>query len=257
VPRAPALALALAVLVASPAAAGAQQDADEFPGGEFFYDAGAIGFVYAPLALVAAAELAWDPPLMPRLFDDPDSDNPDFENTIPELYVGLGGALLATSLFASCEEGRWFHVEGMAQSISTTLAISSVAKNIFGRRRPHWTAESTDRDHRRSFPSSHASTAFSLSTYGCLFLHRDGELGWVRTPLCAGLAAVAGLVAYSRVGDRRHHRSDVLAGALVGVVTSTSFFVWQESRYDHAREGEDAAAETAGFPVGLGWAGSF
>ena len=255
-PRAPALALALAVLVASPAAAVAQE-ADEFPGGEFFYDAGAIGFVYAPLAIVATAELAWDPPQMPRLFDDPLNEDPAFENTVPELYVGLGGAILATGLFASREEGRWFHVKGMAQSISTTLAISSVAKNIFGRRRPHWTPESTDRDHRRSFPSSHASTTFSLATYGCLFLHRDGGLDWIDTPLCAGLAAVAGLVAYSRVGDRRHRRSDIIAGALVGVVTSTSFFVWQESRYDRALEGEDTGTETTGFPVGLGWAGSF
>jgi membrane-associated phospholipid phosphatase len=242
-------------VVAAPAAAAAQ-DADEFPGAELFYDAGAIGFVYAPLALVATAELAFDPPLAPRWFSDPEADVPEFKNTVPELYVGVGGALLATGLFVTKADGRWFHVKGMAQSITTTLAISSLAKNVFGRRRPHWTSESIDRDHRRSFPSSHASTTFSLSTYGCLFLHRDGELGRVRTPLCAGLAAVAGLVAYSRVIDRRHHRSDVLAGALLGVVTSTGFFVWQESRYSRAT-GAAEPGESTGFPLGLGWAGSF
>jgi membrane-associated phospholipid phosphatase len=73
-----------------------------------------------------------------------------------------------------------------------------------------------------SFPSGHTGTAFAF--FGVpLFAHRPRGR-W------ALLAAVA--IAWSRVYLNVHHLSDVMAGALIGLITA--FFVWErlEPRVD-------------------------
>jgi undecaprenyl-diphosphatase len=57
-----------------------------------------------------------------------------------------------------------------------------------------------------SFPSGHATTAFTAATL---------LAGRATTPLWFGLAAA---VSASRVYTRMHHASDVLAGAALGLV---------------------------------------
>lgn len=223
----------LSVLVVA-APASAQDDPDEFPGGELFYSADTIGLVYAPLAIVAAVELGLEPPETPRLFSPDEGGAPSFDNTVPEIYVGLAGAAIAAGIFIPEREGRWYHVKGMSQAVSLTLALTSIGKNVFGRHRPHWSPETSSiEDTRRSFPSGHSSTGFSIATYGCLFLHREGA-GIVEGIACASLLAAAGLTAYSRVRDNRHHWSDVIAGASLGVVVSSSMFAISELRYRDA-----------------------
>jgi membrane-associated phospholipid phosphatase len=239
--------LVIAAIVAVAAPAAAQNDPDDFPGGGYFYDAGAIGLVYVPIAVVAAVELGFDPPDIPRWFStDPGGASP-VGNTVPEISVALGGAAIAAVMFGTIREGRWFHLEGMAQSMAVTLAITSVGKNLFGRRRPHWIADSLDPDLRRSFPSGHSSTAFSIATYGCLFLHREAELDAVRGLSCAALLAAAGLTAYSRIRDNRHHLGDVIAGGALGNGASLIAFILQETRYRNRSD------EVAGARVGAGW----
>lgn len=240
-----ALAIVAAMSIAAPAAA--QEDADDFPGGEYFYDAGAVGLVYAPLAIMAAIELGLDPPRSPRLFSSSEGGARRSGDTVPEPYVGIGGALLATAIFVPNREGRWFHIEGMAQSLSLTLMFTSIGKNLFGRHRPHWSASTDDNpDTRRSFPSGHSSTAFSIASYACLFLNRDG-LDLVGALGCSGALAAAGLTAYSRIRDHRHHLTDVLAGGLLGTGMSMTTFIIQETRYRDRRDPASAR-------VGAGWA---
>lgn len=73
-----------------------------------------------------------------------------------------------------------------------------------------------------SFPSGHTGAAFAL--FGIL-LFADRRHGW-----WALLAATA--IAWSRIYSNAHHLSDVMVGALVGLVTAS--FVWEriEPRVD-------------------------
>ena len=93
-----------------------------------------------------------------------------------------------------------------------SILVNGVVKSFFRRRRPEWLSE-IPRPHRlrhprsSSFPSGHASAAFTAAT----LLAEDDPL-W---PLYYGAAAV---VASSRTYVKIHHASDVVAGAVTGLV---------------------------------------
>jgi membrane-associated phospholipid phosphatase len=63
-----------------------------------------------------------------------------------------------------------------------------------------------------SFPSGHSTQAFSLATV----LSEYGDSPWVSV----GAYAFASLVALSRIEQRAHHVSDVVAGAAIGTLTA-------------------------------------
>ncbi|BFZ54795.1 hypothetical protein PYCC9005_001832 [Savitreella phatthalungensis] len=94
----------------------------------------------------------------------------------------------------------------------------------------------------RSFPSGHSSSAFAGLGFGALWLggqvglvappphrHTHGGVGvggqlrrprmW-RTFLCLGPLWLAVYIAASRVADHRHHTSDVVVGAVVGLAAA-------------------------------------
>lgn len=101
-------------------------------------------------------------------------------------------------------------------------------------------------DGRWSFPSGHASTAFSLISYAVIYMiwtsyWRVGTYRYslstsklVRLRKEIGSALVllwimllwtfAWAVGASRITDFKHHASDVIAGALLGIVIATSTF---------------------------------
>jgi membrane-associated phospholipid phosphatase len=88
--------------------------------------------------------------------------------------------------------------------------VNGPVKSLFRRHRPAWEQERPRRLRRprtSSFPSGHASAAFTAA--GVL---SQGDPLW---PL---YYALAGVVASSRVYVKIHHPSDVVAGALLGVV---------------------------------------
>jgi len=93
-----------------------------------------------------------------------------------------------------------------------SLIVNQGIKRLFRRTRP---TESGDprfpvrRPSTSAFPSGHASAAFFAAT---LLTAWDG---WAFAPLWFGLAAVVGV---SRAYVRIHHPSDVVGGAVVGVV---------------------------------------
>ena len=81
-------------------------------------------------------------------------------------------------------------------------AYTSVVKVAVGRERPN-------REDTRSFPSGHASNAFTLATVV------ERHYGWK-----AGLPAyaLASAVAVSRLQRNKHYLSDVMAGATLGYI---------------------------------------
>lgn len=99
-----------------------------------------------------------------------------------------------------------------------SLIVNQGLKRLFRRQRP--TTGGDERFNVRtpvtsSFPSGHASSAFFAATLLTQILVDTGS-SWL--PWSIGLYALAVLVALSRVMVRLHHLSDILGGAVVGVV---------------------------------------
>lgn len=109
-----------------------------------------------------------------------------------------------------------------AEHVAVALLASGVAngtlKMAVGRERPGFTND-PDRfrpvnvkDRWQSFPSGHATVAFSLAAS----ISEEA-----REPLVTvATYGTAALVGWSRIYEDRHWTSDVVAGALVGIVTS-------------------------------------
>jgi membrane-associated phospholipid phosphatase len=90
--------------------------------------------------------------------------------------------------------------------------VTPVLKRTFGRARPSQ-GEGAHSFHplkgsAESFPSGHATNAFAFAT--AVAGHYDG---WLVPTIVYGIATG---VAFSRVNDRAHFPSDVVAGALIG-----------------------------------------
>ncbi|MDP8012578.1 MAG: phosphatase PAP2 family protein [Nanoarchaeota archaeon] len=92
--------------------------------------------------------------------------------------------------------------------------LSESAKALFKEKRPEAATKrsfyrKTFRLNRRSFPSSHSAIAIFFPTF--LF----------GTELFFPLLAIGILIAYSRIYIKSHYLTDVLAGALIGVIVGT------------------------------------
>ena len=100
-------------------------------------------------------------------------------------------------------EGLW----QLAKSEAATLTITEVLKATVHEARPNG-------QDQRSFPSRHASVAFSAAQ----FMQIRG--GWAY-----GIPAyiVAAAVAADRVQLREHYTKDVIVGAIVGIASSAYF----------------------------------
>jgi len=132
---------------------------------------------------------------------------------------------------------------------SLTRFATECLKNRIGRLRPDFlarckwdaaakacTGKSVNiLDGRRSFPSGHSSTAFAGMTFLSLWLAGQ-TAAWCFAAPVSGRAATASRlgrftlallplayaiwVAVSRLEDNRHHKEDVIAGALIGALCS-------------------------------------
>ena len=156
----------------------------------------------------------------------------DFDEAVDRKVDDLRGhKVLDKVMYGASELGDWsfvWHLLGTAQAAlpgrdplsavrlsailgAESLLVNGGVKSMFRRRRPVW---ETDRPrphrvrtpHSSSFPSGHASAAFTAA----------GVLGQ-GDPLWPVYYGVAALVASSRVYVKMHHASDVLAGAAIGV----------------------------------------
>jgi membrane-associated phospholipid phosphatase len=140
------------------------------------------------------------------------------------LPVGAaGGALLARDSKGLAQ---------LAESYAASMAVVYVLKPLVDRNRPY--------GGRRSFPSGHATSAFA----GAAFLQM--RYGWA---LGLPAYAVAAYVAYSRVEADRHHTSDVVAGAAIGIASNLVF----TRRREHVAVAFDLRPGHVGTSIAIAW----
>jgi hypothetical protein len=129
-----------------------------------------------------------------------------------KLWLGSASAL---AVFGG-DQGRRAALNGIASLALTSALVNAVLKPLWGRRRPERVehrlpfARRVRMPRSRSFPSGHAASGFAFATGVASEAPVPGGL----------LAALAALVAYSRVHTGVHYPSDVVAGAVIGVALS-------------------------------------
>lgn len=110
-------------------------------------------------------------------------------------------------------------------SYTTAACFSTVIKYSIDRQRPFVTyhfIEKLSTGGSPSFPSGHTTEAFAIATAICLCYPR-----WYLVMIFYGWALI---VAYSRISLGVHYPSDVLAGMLVGLISSTLCFYFINKR---------------------------
>ncbi|WP_409239916.1 phosphatase PAP2 family protein [Streptomyces sp. PA5.6] len=127
-----------------------------------------------------------------------------------KLWCGTA-LLLAT---AQGRRGRKAAAAGMAALAVAQLLSNAVCKQLADRPRPprHWFAHDkvNDRPDSSSFPSGHTAAAVAFTA----------AIAPV-APLAGAVCTLpAGLVAVERVHSGAHYPSDVLAGAVIGVISA-------------------------------------
>lgn len=105
------------------------------------------------------------------------------------------------------------------ESISYSGILVMTARILAGRERPYsnkgpwkWTGPTLDNE-IQSFPSGHTTVAFAFSTV----LAEYFDSIWFRI----GFYGMTGLTAYARVLNNQHWFSDVIVGALFGILSGT------------------------------------
>jgi len=131
----------------------------------------------------------------------------------------------------------WVYILLSLVTLALTDSISTLLKDVFGRLRPcydgeigPWIRQLTGCGGLYSFPSSHAANHFGLAT--CWYVSVASLTGkkW------KFLWIWAALVCYAQIYVGKHFPSDILAGALLGVLIATlvlgtrSFFEFQAGR---------------------------
>ncbi|HEX2094881.1 MAG TPA: phosphatase PAP2 family protein [Longimicrobiaceae bacterium] len=161
-----------------------------------------------------------------------------------ELLPALAGVYLAGKLAGS---GR---VSASAAHVAAAVLAGGVPnaalKFTVGRERPSVTDDPhryfpfSSKNARQSFPSGHVVVVFAAADA----LSREAGRPWV-SALGYGTAA---LVAWSRVYDDKHWTSDVVGGAIIGVLSSRAALGLLHRRFPH--EGTDAPRVALG-PGGI------
>ena len=169
----------------------------------------------------------------PRSLTDLLSRVREFDERVDSSFDALRGHKTADRAFyAASELGDFsliWHLFGVARGLQSdrkaneairmsavlaaeSVLVNGVIKSFFRRRRPEWIGEAP-RPHKlrrprsSSFPSGHASAAF---TAAALLAEDD--------PLWPLYYAAAAFVASSRTYVKIHHASDVVAGAVTGMI---------------------------------------
>ncbi|MDR0271480.1 undecaprenyl-diphosphatase [Paenibacillus sp.] len=93
------------------------------------------------------------------------------------------------------------------------LTVSWVIGHLFYRDRPfaaHTVNQLIDHAVNASFPSDHALGAFAIATAFVMYRKKDGILWYI----------LAALIAFSRVWTGVHYPTDILGGAIIGILVS-------------------------------------
>ncbi len=161
-----------------------------------------------------------------------------------EYSVGVLGAFYVTGVATHNPRAKLVAEDGLiasALSGGATLLI----KEMVGRSRP---SSGQGADHftpfrgRASFPSSHATQAFTVAS---VIAAHYGDDPWID----AAVYGVATMVCVARVDRDEHFASDVLAGALIGHVIGRAVVNSRLSSAEHVRWTPMAAPGFAGLVV--------
>ncbi|MEO8349886.1 MAG: phosphatase PAP2 family protein [Acidobacteriota bacterium] len=134
----------------------------------------------------------------------------------------LGGFFLAGKLFDD-DKASAVAEDGLVSSLIASGAITPLLKVAMGRRRPSQTQATLELGGGgESFPSGHTTQAFAVASV--VATHYDSI--WVKV----GAYGLASLVGWSRMQDKAHYASDVLAGALIGIVVGKAVVRLHESQ---------------------------
>ncbi len=153
-----------------------------------------------------------------------------FDRRVDKAVDGVRTPRLDRVMYAATELGDFaliWHIIGVARGLRSdrdaadaarlsavlgveSVLVNGVIKSFFRRARPAWEqprAYKIRRPRSSSFPSGHASSAFTAAAV-------LGE----KDPLKPLYYAVGAVVASSRVYVKIHHASDVVGGAVTGIV---------------------------------------
>ena len=128
--------------------------------------------------------------------------------------VDLSLLMIAAGVLTHQTETRDAGRDSLESELWAAGVVTPLLKHAFGRARPSQNEGArsfngfTSSSHYESFPSGHATNVFAFET--AVAGHYDN---WV---VPAIVYSVASGVAFSRVNDRAHFPSDVVAGALIG-----------------------------------------
>ena len=122
-------------------------------------------------------------------------------------HIPIATMLIMKTAGVDNGRGWWETVGTAAASYIISDAITYGMKHAFKKKRP-------DQSDHYSFPSGHATLAFS----GATILHK--EYGHISPWISVGGYAVATLTAIDRVRQDRHHWYDVAAGAGIGILST-------------------------------------
>lgn len=143
--------------------------------------------------------------------------------------------------------GLMLAAEHMAAGLLATGVVNGVLKISVGRARPYMGGDAdvfrpfSLNNHFQSFPSGHTMVAFSLATSVAEESHSVAA--------AVGAYAVAGMVGWSRIYYDAHWMSDVVAGAVLGTVTTRATILWLRRREAAHSAGPRIAVGPTGFLV--------
>ena len=145
------------------------------------------------------------------------------------LYLLLPASAYASTFYFDDSRGR----TQFYKSILTNTVITLGLKNTVKKARPN------GKDNK-AFPSGHTSTSFQSA----VFLHKRYGLKFA-IPHYLG----ASYVAYSRVDSNNHDNKDVIAGALIGGLSSYYF----TTHYKGINITPSVSNNKVGITVGMSW----
>jgi membrane-associated phospholipid phosphatase len=139
-----------------------------------------------------------------------------YDNVTPKrVLIGLSAPMLAGGLIFK-DKKLILTTRLMVESFIIAGKITMIAKGVFGRARPYtgegpldfaW-LEFNSRQERRSLPSGHVSSAFSIMTV----LAKQYDSWWIKIP--AYTVGVA--VAFQRMESHNHWSADAIVGGAIG-----------------------------------------
>src|SRR3954470_12094192 len=173
-----------------------------------------------------------------------------------------GSAIIGTSMYAAGRIMKSHRTADLGlhgtEALLVGEALAAGGKGIFGRQRPyvgdtlnpyrwHFLGGFVKDDGQRSFPSGHATAAFSAAAA----VTAETSRWWPSAKWAIGTAMYggAGMVGLSRMYNNRHWASDVIMGAAIGTFAGTKVVRYHRT---HPGNGVDKALLNVGWSPGQG-----